>query len=79
MTTSLLMVLFSQNQPYTEAMLMPCDTVFELTEAKLDEMLSVLDEEKERLARKELAIVKEHGSVKDLSAKILGSTEAPSL
>ena len=77
MTTNLLTVLFGENQPYSEARTIPCDIVLEIVEMKLDERLSVLDEDKERLARKELAIIKEFGSVAAFSKEILSKEVKP--
>lgn len=74
------MTLFGENQPYDQAKRIPCDVVLEILESKLDERFSYLDEDKERLARKELAIVKEYGSVQEMSKLVLSNAiEAPTI
>lgn len=80
MTTSFLTLLFGENQPYDQALQMPCDIVLELLEVKLEERLHYLEDEKSRLALKELAIVKEYGSVAEFSKLALqGDSEAPEM
>ncbi len=61
------MGLFAQNQPYSECLRFTCDVVLEIMESRLDEGLSSLEEDKARLARKEIAIRKEHGSVQQFT------------
>ena len=61
--TGILLTLFSQNQPYSDALQIPCDVVLEVVESRLDEGLSYLDKDNPRLARKQIAIEKEFGSV----------------
>jgi len=57
------MMLFSLNQPLSDAEKLTCDIVLELLESKLDEGLSYLDGEGPRRARNEVEIKKEFGSV----------------
>lgn len=73
--TALLLTLFAHNQPYTDARRIPGDIALEIVEAKLDVGLSYLEGDKSRLARKEIAIRKEHGTVREFVHKALG--EAP--
>lgn len=63
--TAILMVLFAEHQPLSDAERMPCDLALELFETKLDERLSYLEGDGPRLARKEVAIAKEYPSVQD--------------
>lgn len=69
--TALLLALFAQNQPYGDARRIPGDIALEIVEAKLDEGLSYLEGDKSRLARKEVAIRKEHGTVREFVRKAL--------
>lgn len=69
--TGILSTLFGYNQPYSDALQLDCETVLELIEMKLDEQLSYLDEEKGRLARKEIAIVDSYGSVAEYTRQMM--------
>jgi hypothetical protein len=61
------MLLFDHNQPFEQALKIDGDTIMEMMEARLDESLSSLEEEKERLARKELALTRSNGSIKAMT------------
>lgn len=62
-TTWMLSMLFGMGQPYSEALTVPCDILLELIESKMDEGLSHLEKDGPRLARKQIAAAKSHGSV----------------
>ena len=64
-TTTLLSTLFAENQPYGDALEISCDILLELVETKLDEGLSYLEGDNPRLARKEIELTKEFGSMQN--------------
>lgn len=64
--TSLLLLLFSHHQPLSEARSVTADVLLEVIECRLDEGLSSLDDKKPGLARKQIAVVKEFGSVTNM-------------
>jgi hypothetical protein len=70
-TTSLLLTLFHEHQPYIEALRVPGDIILEIVEAKLDEGLSYLEGDNARLARSEVQITKEFGSVKEFVSQAM--------
>lgn len=77
-TTSLLSLLFSLNQPLSEARKVAGDVLLELLESRLDEGLSYLEGDGPRLARKELQIVRKHGSVREFVQEVMSEeTKAP--
>jgi hypothetical protein len=61
----------SQHQPYSEALKLPCDFVLEIIENQLDESISYLEDDKPRLARKQIAVEKEFGSVQSFVREVL--------
>lgn len=70
-TSGLLMTLFAQNQPYDQALKVPCDVILEIVEAKLDEGLSYLEGDNAARARDEIAICKEFGSIEAFVAEAM--------
>lgn len=73
----MLAMLFSMGQPYSEALKIPCDILLELIESKLDEGLSHLEKDGPRLARKQIAAVKSHGSVGEFVKATIGEGSTP--
>ena len=71
MRTAMMMVIFAQNQPLSDAKRFLASEVLELIELRLDENLSSLEDDKSRLARKQVQIVKEFGSVQAFSEEAL--------
>lgn len=61
--TSLLLLLFSHNQPLSEARNVTGDVLIEMIQCRLDEGLSSLEGDKPRLARKQIAAEMAFGSV----------------
>ena len=76
MNTAVLLSLFSQNQPYESALKVPCDVVLEAIRSKLDEGLSYLENDRPRLARKQIEIEKEYGSVAAFSKEAMKHKQA---
>jgi len=71
MRTAMMMVIFAQNQPLSDAKQFLACEVLELIELRLDENLSSLEEGKQRLARKQVRIIKEFGSIQEFSEEAL--------
>lgn len=67
----MILTLFAQNQPYSEALTVPGDIVLEVVRQQLDESLSTLDDDRPRLARKQVEIELEFGSVAAFVAEAL--------
>lgn len=63
LSTSLLLGLFSKNQPYDVARKMRGDLLLEIYESLLDESLVSLEPDQARRAREDVRLTKAYGSV----------------
>lgn len=65
-----MIVLMTRNQPYSDAMKVPCSIVLELIHSSLEESLTTLDKEKADLARKQARAIIEYGSVQNMTQQL---------